>query len=156
MTIRILSLTLLLVLALTSCVREVDIENARGEITSIGALAMDDAHNVVIPFTVRDLEGDDQAVAVDICDAPGDNCGVAFHGGGDPLDRLPTIPKNSDVLHEFHWAAGCGRYLDDGFVPQALDDEFVVALYVLPSDGDAVYSEPTSLAALGAAEISCE
>lgn len=148
-------LFLLLVSLATSCVREVTIENARAEVTSVGPLADSDG-NVLIYFTLRDLEGDDQAVGVDICDAPGVRCGVAFLAGGDALDRLPTIPKDSDVLHETHWHPGCGRYIDDDFVAQSPADDFVVAVYTLPSDGDAVYSEPTSLAALGVTANPCE
>ncbi len=147
----------LAVASLAGCVREVEIENQPAEVTSVGALSVDANQNVIIGFSIRDFEGDDQLISVDICDAPGDNCGVAEVAvGGDPLDRVPAVPKNTDVFHEFRWAAWCGRWLDQELVPSAPDDEFVVAVSVLPSMSDPVYSEPSSLAALGAVDGACE
>lgn len=147
----------ILAFALTGCVREIDIENQPATITSVGALSLDDRANVVVPYTLRDLEGDDQIVAIDICDGPDDTCGIAEEAtGSTPLDRVPTVPKDSDVLHEFVWQPWCGRWVDQQLETLDVDDEFVVRVTVLPSNDDPVYSEPTSLTALGADVGSCE
>lgn len=148
----------LAVLATTvGCVRQIDIENQPASVTSVGPVSLDERQNVLVPFTVRDIEGDDQVVVVDVCDAPNDNCGAASIAlGSDPLNRITTVPRDTDVLHEFRWQPWCGRWLDETLEPVGLDDEFVIAVTVLSSESDPVYSEPSSLAAMGAEESDCE
>jgi hypothetical protein len=144
---------ILAALAVSACAQEITIENERAQVTSVGPLSIDERGNLVVPFTLLDHEGDDQAVAIEICDSEDTGCGPAAEAlGGDPLDRLPTVPKGTDVPHEFRWQPWCGRWLDGELEPAALDDEYVVGLRVVSDDGEPVYSEPFSLAGLGAPE----
>ena len=140
------------------CIREVDIENRDAEVTSVGPLApTDTTEAVVVTFTIRDFEGDDQNVSIQICDGPDDNCGTAAEAaGGDPLSRVTAVPRDTDVEHEFHWDASCGRWVGGELEAMGADQEFVVAVSLLPSQSEPVYSAPTTLAELGVSEGSCE
>ena len=150
---RLLPLTSIL-LACTACAQEIDIENQDATITSIGPLSSAASGSIVVPFTLRDREGDDQTVAVTICMAPGEDCGAAAEAnGGDPMHRLPTVPKQSDVPHEFRWDTACGRWIDGELEPAVLDTEYVIGLRVVSGDPEPVYSDPFSLAELGVAEV---
>lgn len=148
------TLTILIALAaVTGCAREIDIENQDASVTSIGPIDLNSAGNVVVPFTVRDHEGDDQTVLVQICDAPDEGCGTAVVApGSDPLDRLPTVPRRTDVLHEFRWDVWCGRWFGQELEPSDLDSEYVVRIEVITGEAEPVYSEPFSLSGLGATE----
>ncbi len=147
---------LLFALVATGCVREIDIENRDARITSIGPLGLDDADNVIVQYTIRDPEGDDQDLQIEICTAPGEQCGFAAEGiGGDPTSRVPTVPAGTDVTHEFRWAPWCDRWRGTERIPSEPDQEYVVGITVLTGSASPVYSEPFTLTDLGTTGGDC-
>lgn len=150
---------LLVVLVLgAGCVRDIEVENQEAIITSVGPLEIDARSNVVVLYTIRDAEGDDEDVRVEICEAPEDDCGTAVEGlGGDPTQRVPTVPQGTDVLHEFRWNPWCGRYVGTDRVTTELATEYVAAVRVLRSETPPVVSSPFTLEGLGVVEArDCE
>lgn len=146
----------LVALSLTGCAREITIENQEGHVSSIGPIELDEAANVIVHYTLRDPEGDDQDIRVDVCSAPDEDCGIAVEGlGGDSTTRLPTVPAATDVPHEFRWAQRCGRWQGQDLVESKLDRSYVVGITVTNSPTGTVYSEPFTLNALGATAGDC-
>jgi hypothetical protein len=96
-------------------------QNRKAHVTSVGPVEPNERF-VEIQYTLRDREGDDQRVDVQICPAdqvPG-GCLAPVQGlGGDGTNRLPTVPEATDVPHRFSWRAGCG--LVDGNQCQSAD-----------------------------------
>jgi hypothetical protein len=142
--------------ALSGCVRDIEIENQEARVTSIGPIDLDTAGNVIINYTLQDPEGDDQDVQVQICTAADQNCGTAVEGrGGDPTTRVPTIPAGTDVPHEFRWAPWCGRWEGTEQTDSDPDTEYVAGIFVLGTSTTPLYSEPFTLADLGATDGDC-
>lgn len=85
--------------------------NRTARITSVGPVELDERF-VEIQYTLRDREGDDQNVDVEICPAASEgdrDCMTPVQGlGGDGTERLPTVPKDTDVPHRYAWRVGCG------------------------------------------------
>lgn len=148
---------LLLIATLSAgCVRVVEIENTPGHVTSVGPI--DGAGPfVVVSYTVRDLEGDDQTVRFVVCEQNGDDCGPAIAApGGDPTERVPTVPEDSDALHEFWWNPWCGRFVDGERVESELTADYVIRVSILDTDQEPLESEPFTLEQLQLDEGDCE
>lgn len=91
-----------------ACDEAIDIDNLDAQITSVGAVRAAGATEVDVDYTIRDYEGDDVNVIVEICDDT--ECGVAWQGdGADGTYRVTTTPFDSDVPHVFRWLVRCGR-----------------------------------------------
>ena len=139
-----------MIAAATGCVREIDTLDEPAEVTSVGPIATDDADNVVVSYTLRDFEGDDQTVRVEVCTVDGEECGPAVQApGGDPTTRVPTVPENTDVLHTFHWNPWCGRYVETDLVGSEIDAQYIVSIEVLGTETGPVTSEPFTLESVG-------
>lgn len=121
--------------------------NQSPSITSVGPLQYDGT-NLVVEYTLRDAEGDDQSVSVGICEGepPSDGiCPVPVEGApSDGLSSLPTVPEGEDVAHRFAWNVGCGRVDSGSCEPTALDQEYVVRIRLDGTD-EAVASESFTL-----------
>ncbi|MFP4599811.1 MAG: hypothetical protein ACLFVJ_16250, partial [Persicimonas sp.] len=110
---------------------------------------------VSIPYLVRDREGDDQQIRVEICEWDGERasaCGSAVQGpGGDGTAFVPTTPAGSCVLHVFHWDVGCGRFVPaNGGSPQReiledVDQQLVARISVVGADTPPAITEPFAL-----------
>lgn len=149
-------IAVMLALSLTGCAREITIENEDAYVSSVGPLALDEMQNVVVHYTLRDPEGDDQNVQITVCEAPDQQCGVAVEGlGGDPTTRVPTIPADTDVPHEFRWSPWCGRWQGENRLDSNPDEEYVVGITIRTGSSDTVYSEPFTLSALGTTGGDC-
>ncbi len=138
-------LAIALATSTSACVRVVEIENEPAQITSVGPLVAEGPH-LAVEYTIRDFEGDDQAVDVTVCEAPDDACGPAYAAnGGDPLQRVPTVPEGTDVLHEFWWDVACGRIVDGERVATDAATEYVVRVAVRGSDDEVLATEPFTI-----------
>jgi hypothetical protein len=115
---------------------------------------------LVLPYLIKDIEGDDQAIKVEICQWDGQEataCGVAVQArGGDGSTFIPTTPAGSCILHLFYWDVGCGRFVgtDGGASPSramidSVDDQLVARVSVVGSDEAPRQTEPFSLADIG-------
>jgi hypothetical protein len=107
-----------LLLGLCGCSETIDIDNVEAQITSVGALDMVTESGVPryvdVAYSVRDLEGDDVDIVVEVCDADGSSCGVAWQGpGGDGTFRVITEPYDTNVSHVFRWDVACGVVIAD-------------------------------------------
>lgn len=121
--------------------------NRSPSITSIGPLRYDGT-NLVVEYTLRDAEGDDQSVSVGICEQmpPSDGiCPLPVEGApSDGLSSLPTVPKGEDVPHQFAWNIGCGRIDSGSCKATKLDQTYVVRIRLNGTD-QAVVSESFAL-----------
>lgn len=145
-----LNVCLLGIVAATGCVRDVETLDEPAVVTSIGPITTGADGNVVVSYTLRDFEGDDQTVRIEICDADGEDCGPAVQApGGDPTTRVPTIPENTDVLHTFHWNPWCGRYVGADLTASQIDAEYIVSIEVADTETGPVTSEPFTLESVG-------
>lgn len=142
--------------ALAACQTAVDVENTTAQVTSVSdvrvvALA-GIAQYVEVDYTLRDREGDDVDVIVEVCDAS-DVCGVAWQApGADGTYRVTTEPFDTDVPHVFRWDAGCGRVLDGASAALALGDELTLRVSVEGSD-EGLSSPVFALERLGFVEL---
>ncbi len=144
-------LLILAVLAL-SCSETIDVPDTPVEVTSIGPIELA-ASNVVVNYTLKDFEGDDAEITVEICD--GASCGVAFEGSGsDGTLRVPTVPRDTDVPHVFTWDIGCGLWLNDERVGVDIAAEYTVV--ITPFGGEPFESEVFVLEELGATSVMLE
>jgi hypothetical protein len=147
----------MLVCGLAACSETIDIDNADARITSVGALDVVTENGapryVDVTYSVRDFEGDDVDVIVEICNAAGTSCGVAWQGaGGDGTFRVITQPYDTDVPHVFRWDAACGSVVADARTDAELGASSIFRISV--QDGDThLDSMPFSLADLGFAAL---
>ncbi len=119
-----------------------------------------DGDALVIPYLIKDREGDDQRINVELCEWNGSeavNCGVASQAaGGDGTSFVPTTPADTCILHVFYWDVGCGRFVgtDDGANPQqafieSVDQELVARVSVVGSEEEPSRTEPFTLEGIG-------
>ena len=121
----------------------------------------EDGDAVSIGYQIRDIDGDDQQVTVEICEAGGgdgggvaeDSCGFAIRGGGDGGEWVPTDPHGGVAAHVFRWRFGCGRILPTGQRAVPTLQEPLVARVTLPGTAEARISETFSLEDLGFLEL---
>ena len=115
----------------------------------------DNGEAVAIGYRIRDEDGDDQQVTVEICEAHDrTSCGFAFRGGGDGGEWVPTDPFGGAATHVYHWRFGCGWLLPasgERRLPELT--ESLVARVSLPGTEEARTSEPFSLQDLGLGEL---
>lgn len=83
-------------------------------LTSIGPVTFD-GQSVVVDYTLRDPDGDEQDIDVGVCrddgDLPDGRCPTPVEGAlSDGTSSLPTNPAGEDVTHRFAWNVGCGRF----------------------------------------------
>ena len=143
----------ILVGGLAACSETIDIGNADARITSVGALDVVSESGapryVDVTYSVRDFEGDDVDVIVEICRADGTACGVAWQGpGADGTFRVITEPYDTDVPHVFRWDAACGAVIADARVDAELGVSSLFRVSVLGADTH-LDSLPFSLTDLG-------
>ncbi|MFW5966913.1 MAG: hypothetical protein ACOCV2_05310 [Persicimonas sp.] len=109
---------------------------------------------VAIPYLIRDREGDDQRIRVEICtadDGEVDECGTAVRASGDDgTFFVPTTPAGACVLHVFYWDVGCGRFVTDDETPERrliedVDQPLVARVSVVDSDDDPVETRSFAL-----------
>ncbi|MBA2663244.1 MAG: hypothetical protein H0U74_13205 [Bradymonadaceae bacterium] len=126
---------LILALVLTpGCADRVEVGNLTAEITAIGPIAIDDDGRLAIAYALRDDEGDDQDVIIEICEAPGERCGEPDprgNHGGHTTTNLPTRPARTDVGHVFRWDLGCGRVIDNSTVAFELGRPYRVRITII-------------------------
>ena len=88
---------------------------------------------VDVEYSLRELEGDDTDVLVQVCDAS-DVCGAAWQGPGrDGTSRVTTVPFDTDVPHIFRWNPSCGRVVGSGLESVGLDDSLRFRVQVVDS-----------------------
>lgn len=144
----------------TGCGEGIDVPNAAAEVSQVGDPDGDDATDIErvdaslsIPYLIRDREGDDQRLLVEICTltAEGiDRCGVAVQGpGGDGANFVPTTPAGTNLLHVFHWNVGCGRFVNTQRVQAAPDEPLVAQISVVDSDAEPARSAQFTLDEVG-------
>ena len=146
------ALATLLALAAGCGPGQVDQFNNPAEITAVGPVSFDGTE-VLIDYTLRDQEGDDQSLSVEICagdESSQKTCPTPVQGtGGDGIDLVPTVPRATDAEHRFAWAVGCGRVDGDSCVDSKTNTEYTVRLSVDGTDEQAS-SEPFTLEDLSA------
>jgi hypothetical protein len=119
-----------------------------------------DGNALVIPYLLRDREGDDQRIKVELCEWDGSeavSCGVAVQSaGGDGTSFVPTTPAGTCILHVFYWDVGCGRFVatDNGGTPQkvfidGVDQALVAQVSVIGSEEEPTQTEPFTLEGIG-------
>lgn len=141
---------------LAACQTAVDVENTVGQVTSVSNVRVVDvsglAEFVEVDYTVRDREGDDLDVLVEVCDAM-DVCGVAWQApGADGTYRVTTEPFDTDVPHVFRWDTGCGRVLNGASEVVALNDALTLRISV--EGGETSMASPAfTLEQLGFGEL---
>lgn len=143
------------------CETTIDVANLETQVTSVGPIEAsslvqldDDTQGfsqVRIGYSLRDYEGDDASIQVEICEVGEDsNCGIPFRGfGGDGLSRLPTIPVDTDVPHIYEWAPGCGRIVGLERVETSLDISYFARISIAGGEGEPVESPEFLLSDLG-------
>ena len=125
-------LLLTLLLAASACSEQIEVENARGELLegSIKALLGPqdrEQHTLTIEFKLRDEEGDDQKLHLEVCQATdaGDltACGFPYQGeDSDGTGFLFTLPDGDPATHRFVWDYTCGRVLEEGRIEDTLPE----------------------------------
>lgn len=134
------------------CGETIEVDDRPAQVTGVdAALAVELAGQpqfVEVTYTLRDYEGDDIDLEVEVCDAS-NTCGVAWQApGADGTYRLPTEPFDTDVTHVFRWDVGCGRVLGGAVEGVNLTDELRLKISVL--DGESSAETPVfSLETLG-------
>lgn len=143
------------------CETTIDVDNVPTRVTSVGPIEasslvqIDDQSTafsqVRIGYTLRDFEGDDASIEIEICEEADDsNCGAPFRGyGGDGVTRLPTIPFDTDVPHYFEWEVGCGRLVGTELVETEPTVSYVALIRVAGSGEQPVRSPAFRLEDLG-------
>lgn len=140
---------LILVVFALSCSETINVPDQPVEVTSVGPIELSTA-NVLVHYTLKDFEGDDAEITVEICE--GSSCGVAFEGAGsDGTLRVPTVPRDTDVPHIFSWDIGCGLWRNDERVGVDITAEYTVV--VTPLGGEPFESEAFILEDLGATSV---
>ena len=147
------------------CNAEVTTTDTGADATDAGAapervrVSRDDSA-LVLPYLIKDREGDDQRIKVELCrlsDGEAVDCGVAVQAaGGDGSNFVPTTPAGTCILHVFYWDVGCGRFVgtDSAESPQqvmieSVDEELVAQVSVPRSDEEPTRSEPFTLSGIG-------
>lgn len=101
--------------------------NRPPNLTSIGPISFD-GNSVLVEYTLRDREGDDQSIEVDVCERSPDSpdvCGTPAEGAAsDGRNFLPTVPRGEDVEHRFAWNVGCGRVWGGSCLETELDASY--------------------------------
>lgn len=110
-----LALKFIIFAFLLGCSDAFEVENLDPIITSIDPVYNDNGA-LRINFTLNDFEGDDTAVIFEICEANETKCGFGELDRAltDPLARLHTIPKKTNVAHTIVWDFSCGRVDSEG------------------------------------------
>lgn len=147
----------MLVCGVAACSETIDIDNADARITSVGALDVVNADGaprfVDVNYSVRDFEGDDVDVIVEVCQADGSDCGVAWQGAGaDGTFRVITQPYDTDVPHVFRWDVGCGLVIGEARTDADPAASLIFRISVAET-GIALDSMPFSLSDLGFAAL---
>lgn len=156
-TARALSLTLLLPLLLlaTACGDSLEQGNLEANITAVGPIALDAQNRIFITYALRDLEGDDQDITLEICEKDAQKCGTPNPKGKNSgsLKHLPTLPANTDVTHTFSFDTACGRIVDDKTVPFTLNTPYIVRVQINDTEKSLTSPEFTLTADLGLTAI---
>lgn len=143
---------------LVGCQDAYEVENLDPVITSIDPVYNDDG-KVRINFTLNDFEGDDAAVIFEICEANDSKCGYGEIDKSltDPLARLHTTPKKTNVSHTIVWDFSCGRVDSDGKRLESTDQTEYVAKLTIKDQSTTLTSESFKLETLNLQSTSmCE
>jgi len=129
---------------LAACTTTIDVADTPPEITRIGPLSIQ-GDQLVVEYSIRDLEGDDARILVEVCTT---TCGVAFEGANsDGTQRVTTAPFDSDVPHIFVWDLNCGSLVGTEIVAIDADAEYRVR--ITPVGGDPAETSTFRLSELG-------
>ncbi len=155
-TARALSFTLLLLLLATAaCADSLEQSNLDATVTAVGPIALDAQNRIFITYALRDLEGDDQNITLQICEKDAKQCGTpnpkAKNTGS--LKSLPTLPAQTDVTHTFSFDTACGRIVDTKNVAFSLTTPYIVRIQVQDSENHLDSAEFTLGADLGLTAI---
>lgn len=132
---------------------DLDLPNRDAELSEVSVEPVD-ANRAAVWYTVRDAEGDDQAIAVELCAADGDGCVVPQPAaGGDGLATIPTVPAGQPVRHVFHWTLDCATL--DELEALAPDGPYIARVTVVRA-GVSAESEPFGVEDLGISPSLCE
>ncbi|MEZ4460190.1 MAG: hypothetical protein R3E66_10785 [bacterium] len=136
------------------CDETIDVDNSPAQVTAVGGITSvgSPPTAVDVEYTLRDLEGDDTDVLVQICDES-DVCGAAWQSaGGDGTARVTTVPFDTDVPHIFRWNPSCGRVVGSSVQASGLDDSLRFRIQVAESTSS-LESVPFTLRELGFAAL---
>lgn len=123
------------------CGEIIEVDDRPAQVTgaeaALGVEVSGELRFVDVVYTLRDYEGDDVDLNVQVCDAGG-RCGAAWQApGGDGTYRVPTEPFDTDVPHVFRWDVGCGRAVGASVEGVGLTDELRLKIGVVGSDSSA-------------------
>lgn len=160
---RLCVLTLMVAItAIAGCSEQIVVADEPAELPDAPAASWLDDGLVALDFTLRDDEGDDQDLRVEICEGTSSEdasrCGFPFQGpGSDGVDFVPTAPAGQVIPHRFVWDVGCGRVGAGEVFASALDASYVARVTVLDDNGASKVSAPFTLTELGATQLgACE
>lgn len=131
-TTHALSTALLMLLLTAACADSIEQENLEANVTAIGPIALDAQDRILITYALRDYEGDDQNITLEICEANAQRCGTpnpAARNVGS-LHSLPTIPARTDVTHSFTFDTACGRLVNNAATPFNLNTPYTVRITI--------------------------
>ncbi len=149
------------VLPSMACETTIDVGNLPTRVTAVGPVEASSLvqfedgtqgfSQVRIGYALRDFEGDDASVEIEICEEGDEStCGTPFRGfGGDGLSRLPTIPVDTDVAHRYEWEAGCGRIVTLAETDTRYDTNYVARIRVAGTNQEPLQSPSFTLQELG-------
>lgn len=149
--------TLLAIVAMTfvssACAEELSLEDTPPSILAVGPVEAGTDGNVLVTYSITDLEGDDATLEALVC--RGNECTPAYQGdGGDGLGRVPTVPEEpggQSATHVFAWDAACGSIdaSSGDRIPAAADEEISIGLRLAGTDDSPTQSAPFTLDSLG-------
>lgn len=132
---------------LGACTTTIDVADTPPEVTQIGPFSIN-ADQLSVEYAIRDLEGDDARLLVEICAI---DCGIAFEGpDSDGTQRVTTAPFDTDVPHIFVWDLNCGML--SGTEVVAVDATTDYRIRITPEGGEPVESSTFRLSDLGLSE----
>lgn len=144
-----IALIVIIFAILAGCLDAFEVENLDPIITSIDPIYNDDA-KLRIDFTLNDFEGDDTAVIFEICEAPENKCGFGAldKAHTDPLARLLTTPKKTNIGHSIVWDFSCGRTDANGTRLTSDDQTEYIAKLTIKDQETSVLSKSFKLQSL--------
>jgi len=127
---------LLLLFTAGACADSLEPGNLDATVTAVGPIALDAQNRILITYALRDLEGDDQNITLEICEKYATKCGTPNPKGKNSgsLKSLPTLPAHTDVTHTFSVDTACGRIVDNITVAFNLTTPYIVRIQVKGSD----------------------
>ena len=91
----------------------------------------EEQQSVDLLYTLRDEEGDDQKIRVEVCHDDGTQCGFPIEGrGSDGTIHIPTMRFSQDTQHLFRWDIGCGRIVGDQIQETSLSQDYQIRILI--------------------------